>query len=101
MAFVVQDAKGLDRLHVDDGIESGALTVHISEIAPGTRAHPPHAHEGLEAFHILQGHGRLETAEDSIDLYENQVVILDAGVEHGLVNVGDRNLRYAVIIAKK
>ncbi len=101
MAFVVQDAKGLDKCYVDDRTNLGALTLHISEIAPGTRAHPPHVHEGLEAFHILEGHGRLETAEDSVDLYENQVVILDASIEHGLVNVGDSNLRYVVVIVKQ
>lgn len=37
--------------------------MHITEIAAGTRAHPPHTHSGVEAFYIFSGTGTLEVED--------------------------------------
>jgi uncharacterized cupin superfamily protein len=52
--------KGLTRCLLDEDVPEGRLHIHISEIAPGTRAHPPHTHEGVEAFYVLEGERGLE-----------------------------------------
>jgi hypothetical protein len=70
MQFVHHEVKGLRRMLVAEGIDPQRLHVHLSEIGPGTRAHPAHAHEGV-----------------------------DATREHGLVNTGPGRLRYLVITA--
>lgn len=40
MAFVAKTAKGLNRVLMDESIVADRLTVHISEVGPGLRAHP-------------------------------------------------------------
>lgn len=100
MGFTVQPAKGLGRYLVDSGIDPQRLRVHISEIAPGTSAHAPHTHTGVEAFYVLEGHGTLKVdGETPQPLGPNDVIILDPAKLHGLTNTGDVPMRYMVIIA--
>ena len=99
MAFAVRSVKGLSKVLVDTGIDPEALRLHISEIAPGTAAHPPHTHRGVEAFYILEGHGTLQTQGERFALGPNEAIILDASRGHGLTNTGDTPMRYIVIIA--
>ncbi|MBN1246524.1 MAG: cupin domain-containing protein [Anaerolineae bacterium] len=99
MGFSIQPVKGLSKVLVDTDIDPGALRLHISEIAPGTAAHPPHTHEGVEAFYVLEGHGTLETQGERYDLGPNEAILLDATKGHGLTNTGDVPMRYVVIIA--
>ncbi len=99
--FEKTTAKGLNALIYANGASKDDLTVHISEIGPGTRAHPPHKHQGIECFLALEGNGRVEMPDESIDLAAGEAIILDAAIEHGLVNTGDSNLKYVVIIAPR
>jgi mannose-6-phosphate isomerase-like protein (cupin superfamily) len=92
--------KGLDRCWLEDSLSPEYLHLHISQIPAGTRAHPPHAHSGAEAFYVLEGSGAVETESGTIAVTANQAVILDASRLHGLVNTGDGPLKYIVIIAK-
>ena len=100
MSFVTRQAKGLQRLFLEEGLPEGALRLHISEVAPGMRAHPPHAHSGVEAFYLLEGSATLEIDDERLSLCANEAVIFDPRKLHGLVNTGDRPLRYMVIITQ-
>ena len=92
--------KGLDGCFIDPTLDPDRLSLHISQIEPGTRAHPPHTHPGVEAFYVLEGSGTVELEGQSVPLSANQVVIVDPARLHGLVNTGAVPLKYIVIIAK-
>jgi hypothetical protein len=87
MRFNDHQVKGLRRMFVAEGIDPGRLHVHLSEIGPGTRAHPAHAHDGVEAEGSSQPIG------------PEECLVPDASREHGLVNSGTGRLRYLVITA--
>ena len=97
MQFVEHRVKGLRRMLIAEGIDPRRLHVHLSEIGPGTRAHPAHAHEGVEAFLVLEGTGAVEAGGSSHPLGPEECLVLDATIEHGLVNTGSGRLRYLVI----
>ncbi len=98
MAFTTRQAKGLTNCLVETGIDPEKLRIHISEIPPGTRAHPPHTHEGVEAFYVLEGRGAVEVGGERHAVGPNEAIILDARNLHGLENIGDTPMRYLVII---
>lgn len=98
MAFTERQAKGLTRCLVETGIDPGKLRIHISEIAPSTRSHPPHAHDAVEAFYVLEGHGAVELGAERYEIGPNEALILDARTLHGLENIGDTPMRYMVIM---
>jgi quercetin dioxygenase-like cupin family protein len=98
--FNVQKVKGIDRLLVADGLDPERLRLHLSEIAPGTRSHPPHIHAGVEAFFVLEGEGVVEVLGERHALKANEGIILDPGILHGLENTGTTRMRYLVIISK-
>ncbi len=93
MQFIEHAVKGLRRMLVAEGIDPRRLHVHLSEIGPGTRAHPAHAHEGVEAFLVLEGNGAVETEGLSHPIGPEECMVLDATREHGLVNTGPGRLR--------
>jgi mannose-6-phosphate isomerase-like protein (cupin superfamily) len=93
--------KGLAGCFIDPAVDPDKLSLHISQIEPGTRAHPPHTHAGVEAFYILEGSGTLEIeGRPAVSFTANQAVIVEPGQLHGLVNTGSVPMRYIVIIAK-
>lgn len=105
MPFTERQTKGLTKCLAEAGLDPDKLRIHISEIAPGTRAHPPHAHQAVEAFYVLEGHGAVEVGDSEggqyIERHElgpNEALILDARVLHGLENIGATPMRYMVII---
>jgi len=99
MQFVEYRVKGLRRMLMAEGIEPDRLHVHLSEIGPGTRAHPSHAHEGVEAFLVLEGSGTVQTGGATQLIGPEECLVLDARREHGLFNPGPGRLRYLVITA--
>jgi quercetin dioxygenase-like cupin family protein len=92
--------KGLTRCLVADNIDPNKLRLHITEIEPGTRPHPPHTHAGVEAFYVLEGNGVIEVEGESYALGPNEAIVLDPTRLHGLVNTGSTRMRYLVIIAQ-
>jgi len=98
--FIEIQKKGLSRCSIATSLDPEKLSLHISEIAPGTRAHPAHAHKGIEAFYVLEGSGVIETEGETIPIKSNQAVILDADRMHGLINTGSVPMKYLVIIGK-
>lgn len=100
MSFHLVDKRGVDRLWVDDRLTDEALSVHISVVEPGKRAHPPHAHDGVQAYYMLAGQGTMYINNETVVLDANQGIVLDPSIEHGLENSGHIPMRYMVISAK-
>ena len=100
MTFKTQSIKGISQYLLDEDVDFNALRMHISEIAPGTSAHPPHTHNGAEAFYVLEGHGTIDVEGERHTLGPNDVIVLDPAKLHGLTNTGDTKMRYMVIIAQ-
>jgi len=100
MALIRTAAKGLNSLLVDERIDPNIVTIHISEVGPGSRAHAPHAHSGIEGFYILEGQGVVEVGDERYAVGPNEVALIEAETLHGLVNVGQVPLRYMVIIVR-
>lgn len=94
------DVKGINRFVFEAGSDREQLHLHISEVGPGQRAHPPHTHEGQEIFYVFSGEGEVLFGEQTHRVRDNEAVHVDCQVLHGIRNVGETPLRYAVIIAK-
>lgn len=99
MQFSEPAVKGISRYLLDADLYEQDLRLHISEIEPGTRAHPPHRHGGFEAFYILAGAGTLEIDGAEIPLAAGESAVFDPQKLHGLVNSGDEPMKYLVIRA--
>lgn len=100
MPFHLLEKRGVNRFWVSDDLADDKLSVHISLVQGGQRAHPPHVHDGVEAFFILEGQGALEIGDERIPLAANEGIVLNPATLHGLVNTGQTPLRYMVIIAR-
>ena len=94
------DIKGVDRFIFESGANQEQLHLHISEVEPGQRAHPPHTHDGQEIFYVFSGHGEVLFGDQTHIVTDNQAVHVDCTVLHGIRNIGKTPLRYAVIIAR-
>jgi len=101
MGFLEHQAKGLARLLTDVDLPPERLRIHISEVGPGERSHPPHRHEGVEAFYMLAGAGTLEIDAERQRIAAGEAIVFDPTKLHGLVNSGDVPMRYIVIIARE
>lgn len=100
MNFLDHHVKGIARCLLDENLHGEPLHVHISEVGPGERSHPPHRHEGLEAFYMLEGEATLEIDGETFVLKANEAAVFDPNKLHGLLNSGLVPMRYLVIIAK-
>jgi quercetin dioxygenase-like cupin family protein len=101
MTFQEQQVKGLARLLTDIDLPAERLRIHISEVGPGERSHPPHQHPGVEAFYMLAGEGTLEIEAERQRIAVGEAIVFDPTKLHGLVNSGDVPMRYIVIIARE
>ena len=72
-------------------------TLKMSVVAPHSATHPPHKHLEDEFFFILEGTARLYLDGDSITATPYASFYCPSGVEHGIRNVGDTELKYLVI----
>ncbi len=97
--MVRTDVKGIDRFIFESGADADKLHLHISDVDAGTRAHPPHQHDGQEIFYVFSGKGEVVYGDTIHHLEANQAIHVDCRVLHGIRNIGDTPLRYAVIIA--
>ena len=95
-----QDIKGIDRFLFADGADDDILHLHVSEVGPGTRAHPPHSHAGQEIFYVLSGRGEVLVGEEPHILESGDAIQVECIVQHGIRNVGETPMKYAVIIAR-
>lgn len=99
MNFLEKDVKGIARYLFDADLNEKDLRIHISEVGPGERSHPPHRHGGFEAFYILEGEGTVEIDGERYPIAANETAVFDPQKLHGLVNTGDVRMRYMVIRA--
>jgi XRE family transcriptional regulator, regulator of sulfur utilization len=90
--------KGIARYLMDERLEGEPIHLHVSEVAPGERSHPPHRHGGYEAFYMLAGTATLELDEERVTLGAGDVAVFDPQRLHGLVNSGDVTMRYIVVL---
>ena len=100
MNFLEHHAKGLRRCLVDEDLQPERLHIHISEVGSGVRAHPPHAHGGVEALYMLEGEGTLEIDGESQLVRTEEAVVFDPTRLHSLVKSGTAPMRYMVIITR-
>ena len=101
MNFTEMQSKGLARYLVDADLGGEPLHIHITEVGPGDRAHPPHRHGGIEGFYMLDGEGTLEIDGETYPLRSNEGVVFDPRKLHGLVNTSAAPMRYIVIITRE
>ena len=101
MNFLEYTVKGLARCLVDEELPPDRLHLHISEIDPGPWSHPPHQHDGVEAFYVLAGEGTLEIDGARQLIKAGEATVFDPTKLHGLVNTGTAPMRYIVVIARE
>lgn len=101
MKFLDHPVKGIARNLLDADLNGEPLHIHISEVGPGSRAHPPHKHGGLEAFYMIEGEGTFEIDGETFTLTTNESAVFDPQKLHGLANNGDVPMRYMVILYRE
>lgn len=94
------DIKGLSKFLFAKDADPDLLHLHVSKVEPGQRAHPPHQHEGQEIFFVLEGNGEVLHGNETHAVNTGEAMHVECSILHGIQNVGDGPLRYAVIIAK-
>lgn len=72
-------------------------TLKMSVVAPHSATHAPHTHLEDEFFFILEGTARLYLDGDSVTATPYASFYCPSGVEHGICNIGDTELKYLVI----
>jgi (S)-ureidoglycine aminohydrolase len=91
-------AKGIARSLFDSDLGEAPIRVHISEVAAGQRSHPPHRHDGYEAFYMIEGEGTIEIENDTFILRTNETMVINPQKLHGIANNSNAPIRYMVII---
>lgn len=72
-------------------------TLKMSVVAPHSAAHPPHIHREGEFFFILEGKAELYLQGKWMPADPYTSFYCPPGVEHGIRNSGDTELKYLVI----
>jgi mannose-6-phosphate isomerase-like protein (cupin superfamily) len=72
-------------------------TLKLSVVKPFSATHAPHIHTEDEFFFILEGKARFYLAGDSVDAMPYASFYCPSGVEHGIRNAGNTELKYLVI----
>lgn len=72
-------------------------TLKVSVVAPNSATHAPHAHSEDEFFFILEGKAELFLGGNTKIVEGNASFYCPSNVEHGIRNVGDKELKYLVI----
>jgi quercetin dioxygenase-like cupin family protein len=90
--------KGIANYLLDQNLNGEPLHLHISEVGPGGRSHPPHKHGGIESIYMLEGEGTFEIDGESYTLQANEATVFDPRKLHGLANYSSEPIKYMVII---
>ena len=96
----IDDPRGYSKAYVNEKMGANHLTMHISVIKPGMRAHDPHQHEGEEIYFILEGEAEVTIEDVAFTVNANGAVFVNGPQMHGIRNLGDGVLKYMVIIGK-
>jgi len=95
-----KDPEGFVKLYINESLGAKKLRIHLSVLGPRKRPHSPHRHEEEEVFFILEGEGRVVVDDKEFKLSAMSAVFIPPGSLHGIENIGDKPLKYLVIIAK-
>lgn len=72
-------------------------TLKMSVVAPNQATHAPHAHEMDEFFFVLEGTANLHLDGKTTTAGPYTSFYCPSGIEHGISNAGDTELKYLVI----
>lgn len=97
MTFTQSPTKGIDRYLLDASLADDAMRLHISEVEPGGRVHPPHQHGGIEAFYMMEGEATLTVGDETITLRANEALVVNPQTLHGIENRSEQLMRYLVV----
>lgn len=73
------------------------IELHETDLAPGSRPHPPHHHVHEEIFLIREGIVEVTIAGKSSSLGPGSVAYIASNVEHGIRNAGGHHAQYFVL----
>jgi quercetin dioxygenase-like cupin family protein len=73
------------------------IEVHETDLAPGSRPHPPHHHQNEEMFLIRQGTVEVTINGKSSRLGPGSVAFIASNDEHGIRNAGNDHAKYFVL----
>ncbi|MEK7396735.1 MAG: cupin domain-containing protein [Candidatus Poribacteria bacterium] len=96
----IDDPRGYSKAFVNEKMGAKHLTMHISVIKPGMRAHDPHQHDGEEIYFILEGEAEVTIEDVAFTVNAYGAIFINGPKMHGIRNSGDGVLKYMVIIGK-
>lgn len=76
---------------------SKELTFKMTEVSAHSANHPPHAHPGEEIIFVFEGKVEFTLSGESKAVGPNSSLYCPPGIPHGIRNVGDTPIRYAII----
>jgi quercetin dioxygenase-like cupin family protein len=78
---------------------SPTFNLKMTQVGPQSANHPPHAHPEEEIYYVLEGKAEFSLDGKSKTVGPNSTMFCPSRMPHGIRNVGDAPLRYAVIKA--
>lgn len=72
-------------------------TIKLSVVAPNSATHPPHSHTEDEFFFILEGNAEFYLDGNVKEVGPMTSLYCPSYIEHGIKNIGDKELKYLVI----
>jgi mannose-6-phosphate isomerase-like protein (cupin superfamily) len=76
---------------------AGGKTLKLSVVGPHLATHAPHRHAEDEFFYVLEGKAEFFLEGKTRVVGPNTGLYCPSGMEHGIKNAGDVELRYLVI----
>ena len=73
------------------------LIFKMTEVSANSANHPAHAHRGDEIIFVFEGKVEFTLAGESKIVGPNSSLYCPPGIPHGIRNVGDTPIRYAII----
>lgn len=90
--------KGWEFWFVPSSLSKG-LEMKMTEVSAQSANHPPHVHPEEEIIFVFEGKVEFTLAGESKTVGPNSSLYCPPGVPHGIRNVGDTPIRYAIIKA--
>ena len=78
---------------------SPTFNVKVTQVGPQSANHPPHAHPEEEIYYVLEGRAEFSLQGKTRIVGANSTMFCPPGMPHGIRNVAEAPLRYAVIKA--
>lgn len=88
--------KGWQFWFVPSSLSKG-LVFKMTEVSAHSANHPPHAHPDDEIIFVFEGKVEFTLSGESKTVGPNSSLYCPPGIPHGIRNVGDTPIRYAII----